>query len=277
MTDCSLQPTERKRHHQPVRQLFYEYARTRDVELRNRLVLMNEPLARCIAARFEGSANATRDDLGQIACLGLITAIERFEPNKGHGFAAFAVPTIVGVIKNHLRDHSWFVKVPRSLRELGRTARRVAATMEAERGQVPTVPEVAQRLGVTAERLAEAIEVQKLYQLGSLDLEHLEAATPAEAATPGPPSLSSLPAAAEPRYSEVETRAVVWSALQKLPPRERWVIHERFFLEHTQAEVAARIRMSQMYVSRLEHRALERLRGLLAASERMERSDFHPK
>lgn len=271
MTDCSLQSTERKCYHQPVRQLFHEYARTRDVELRNRLVLLNEPLARCIAARFEGSTNATRDDLGQIACLGLITAIERFEPNKGHGFAAFAVPTIVGVIKNHLRDHSWFVKVPRSLRELGRTARRVAALLEAEQGRTPTLPEIAQRLGVTPERLAEAIEVQKLYQFGSLDLEHLEAATQ------HPPSSTSLAAAAEPRYAEVETRAVVWSALQKLPPRERWVIHQRFFLERTQAEVAARIHMSQMYVSRLEHRALERLRGLLAAPERMDRSSFHPK
>jgi RNA polymerase sigma factor (sigma-70 family) len=133
------------------------------------------------------------------------------------------------------------------------------------------VPEIAQRLGVTAERLAEAIEVQKLYQLGSLDQEHLEAAAQQS------PASTSLAVAAEPCYSEVETRAMVWSALQKLPPRERWVIHERFFLEHTQAEVAARIRMSQMYVSRLEHRALERLRGLLAAPERMDRPDFHPK
>jgi len=270
MTNCSFQPTKCTRRYQSTRQLFLEYALTRDVELRNRLVSMNEPLARCIAARFEGSPSTTRDDLGQIACLGLITAVERFEPHKGRGFAAFAVPTIVGSIKNHLRDHGWLVKVPRSLRELGRFARRIAATMEAEQGRAPTVPEIAVRLGVSTERLAEALEVQKLYQFGSLDLQQLEEA-------PELIPTSVLLAVVEPRYSEVETRAVVWNALQKLPPRERWLIYQRFFLERSQAQVAASIRMSQMQVSRLERRALERMRGLMHAGERMEHVNFHPK
>lgn len=261
MIDCSLTPIDSERHRQHAPQLFREYARTRDIELRNRLVLMNEPLARCVAARFADSGGTTKDDLSQIACLGLITAVERFEPERGRGFAAFAVPTIMGVIRNHLRDRGWLVKIPRSLRELGRTGRKTAAKIEAEQGRAPTVLEVAERLGVTTERLVEAIELQKLYQLGSLDVQLLEEASERTF------SSEDLLAVTDNRYSDFENREMVWKVLKKLPQREREVIDLRYFLELSQAEVASRMRISQMHVSRLERRALERMRSMLADPE----------
>lgn len=241
-----------------ARRLFEEYARTRDVELRNRLVLMHDRLARSIAARFGKSGGNSEEDLRQVAYLGVIAAVERYDPSAGVSFLTFAAATIVGVIKHYLRDHGWLVKAPRRLREFGMTLRKIRARLELELGRTPTVPEIAEAAGVDEERVLLAMDIERNYHPTSLDV-HLRDDM-------GEDTGSHFDALGDvdPRYEAIEERETVMRMLAHLDAREREIIYQRFYGEASQAEVAAQLEISQMHVSRLERRALQRLKVLLA-------------
>jgi RNA polymerase sigma-B factor len=238
--------------------LLREYARTRDVRIRDRLVTLHERMVRYLAGRF-GSGNGTAiDDLVQVGYIGLIAAIDRFDPEKGVSFVTFAVPTILGEIKRYFRDQTWGLKAPRRLRELGLSLRKLREQLEQALGRPPTIAEMSEAAGVTEERLLQAMDLDRIYQPASLDA-HLQDENGEEKS-----SFWDAIGQRDPELSAIEERETLRRALDRLDQRQRTIIYYRFFEEVSQAEVARRLGISQMHVSRLERQALTRLKGLLA-------------
>lgn len=244
------------RERRECERLLRNYHRTRDLRLRNEIVLRHTRLVRFLAGRFSPGEAVTSEDLIQVGYVGLIAAIERYDPNLGLSFTSFAMPTVIGVIKHYLRDHTWFVYAPRRLRELANRVRICRQTLEQELGRSPTTAELARAVEAPEERVIEAMEVDLLYYPVSLDSRTWE-----EDERSGH-YLDAI-GAEEPAFESLEMRETVAQALSCLDERERRIIIERFFGEATQCEVAAKLGISQMHVSRLERRALSRLRALL--------------
>jgi RNA polymerase sigma-B factor len=237
--------------------LLREYARTRDIQVRNRLVILHERMVRYLASRFGSGAGTSLDDLVQVGYVGLIAAIDRFDPDKGVSFVTFAVPTILGEIKRYFRDQTWGLKAPRRLRELGLSLRKLREQLEQNLGRPPTVPEMAQAAGVTEERLLQAMDLDRIYQPASLDA-HLQDENGDDKS-----SFWEAIGRPDPELMAIEEREMVRHALERLDQRQRAIIYYRFFEDASQAEVAGRLGISQMHVSRLERQALKRLRALL--------------
>ena len=231
---------------------FFRYQRTRDPELRARLIEAHLGLAAHLARRFERRTERL-EDLVQVANLALIKAIDRFEPDRGVQFSSFAATTIVGELKRHLRDKGWSVHVPRGLQELSLTVGTAIGELTQEFGRAPTVSEVADSIGATVDDVVEAMEVSSAYQSDSLD------ALASEGGLAGD-SLSARLGADDPRMAVVEDRTEVQALLECLSPREREIVLLRFFGSRRQSEIAAELGISQMHVSRLLARSLERLR-----------------
>ncbi len=233
---------------------FLEYRRTKDRRLRDELISEHLGLAIALARRFAGRGEAT-DDLEQIATLGLLKAVERFEPERGLAFSTFATPTISGEIKRHFRDRSWSVRVPRSLQELGLRLTATVAELTNELGRSPTVAEIAARIEVEPEAILEAMEANRAFATQSLD-----APLPGDDRT-----LGDTLGGDEPGMDQVEREMVVNDLLATLPDREQTILRLRFFDGLTQTEIAARVGISQMHVSRLLSRSLDSLRQGLDA------------
>src|SRR5688500_6413672 len=160
--------------HDDPQELLRQYARTRDIEVRNRLVRLHERMVRYLAGRFGTSAAGTStEDLVQVGYVGLIAAIDRFDPEKGVSFVTFAVPTILGEIKRYFRDQTWGLKAPRRLRELGLSLRKLREQLEQSLGRPPSISEMALAAGVSEERLLQAMDLDRIYQPASLDA-HLQ-------------------------------------------------------------------------------------------------------
>ena len=230
---------------------FVEYRATRDRNLRNQLIEEHVRLANFLARRFLNRGESI-DDLSQVALVGLLKAVERFEPERGLRFSSFATPTILGELKRHFRDRGWAVRVPRRLQELNLQLTGIVATLSQELGRTPTPAELAARAGVLEEDVLESREASSLYRLASIDAPFSddESATPAQ-------HLGQL----DPELVGVEARVVVTELLTRLPERERKIVYLRFFEGLTQSEIAERLGISQMHVSRLLMRSLEILRS----------------
>jgi RNA polymerase sigma-B factor len=228
--------------------LFREYRDTRDLAVRERLVGAHLGLAASLASRFS-TRNESPDDLHQAALLGLVHAIDRFDPDRGVQFTTFAWATISGELKRHFRDRTWGVRVPRRLQELYLNTAEATDSLTHDLGRSPTVPEVAERLGCTNEDVIEALEARAAYRLGSID-------APMGEDDEGGMQLPE----SESGYGRVEQRAVLDDLIGRLPARERQIIHLRFNEELTQAEIAERVGVSQMHVSRLLSGSLQKLR-----------------
>ena len=238
--------------------LFDEYRRTGSRATRNRLVEAHLHLADYFVARFARSAGVATDDLRQTAVIGVLHAVERFDPGHGASFRTFASRTIEGELKRHLRDRAWSVRPPRRAQELHLRVRRVSEELTQRYGRAPTVGELAEESGVAQEDILEAFEAGQA-----------RAATHPDA--PGPSgtadsSLARLMGAIDPGYGTVEERAVLRGALDGLDQRERLVLHLRFVEERSQPEIADEIGVSQSYVSRILRATLARLREDLTRS-----------
>lgn len=236
--------------------LLRRYLDTRDLELRNRLVLMYSRLVHFVAGRLAGGGRASYEDLVQVGYMGLIAALERYDTRFGASFVTYASPTIAGMIKRHLRDHTWAFKVPRRLRELGINLRREREALERRLGRAPTVAEVAEQVGLPEERVLEAMDLERVYKPVSLDASHGDDAS--EAAPPW-----ERVGDVDPELAAVDQRESLVLALQKLDDRERKIILGRFYGQASQSQMAEQLGISQMHVSRLERHALQRLRTIL--------------
>jgi RNA polymerase sigma-B factor len=223
---------------------------TRDPRLREELVRAHVPLAETIARKF-ASRGEPLDELRQVALIALAHAIDGFDPNRGFTFAAYAQVTIAGELKRHFRG-TWRLRVPRSLQELYLQVRSAIEALDQDLGRSPTIPEIAQYAGISEEAVVEAIEVGRSYRLTSI-----------EAGRFGEPAHELPELGSEDRdFQALEDRDTVASLVDRLPERERAVIRLRFWDELSQSEIATRLDVSQMHVSRLLARSLARLRAL---------------
>ena len=228
---------------------FFEYRRTRSRHLRNDLIETHRGFAEYLSRRFSDRGEPL-DDLRQVALVGLLKAVERFEPERGLSFTTFAGPTIVGELKRHFRDRTWSVRVPRRLQELSLRIERSRAELGQQLGRAPTPGEIAANLDVSDEQVLEGMEAASLYRVGSLDL---------PASDRDDLSTGERVGSLDDELARVEDRAVVREMVASLPARERRIVYLRFFEGLTQAEIADRVGVSQMHVSRLLTRSLEAL------------------
>jgi RNA polymerase sigma-B factor len=228
---------------------FVEYRRTRDRDLRNELVEEHMRLAEFLSRRFAHRGEPL-DDLRQVALVGLLKAVERFEPDRGLQFSSFAMPTILGELKRHFRDRGWAVRVPRRVQELHLELDRTIASLSQELGRPPTPSEIADRAGVREEDVLESMEANSLYRLPSLDGMRGDDSTGSPSERIGDP---------DPEMDAVDDRLAVSEMLSILPEREQTIVYLRFFEGLTQSEIAQQIGISQMHVSRLLVRSLETL------------------
>jgi len=229
---------------------FSEYRRTGDRALRNELVEEHMRLAEFLARRFAHRGEAA-DDLRQVALVGLLKAVERFEPDRGLQFSSFATPTITGELKRYFRDRGWAVRVPRRVQELHLELDRTVNELSQQLGLPPTPAEIAQRAGVLEEDVLESMEAGSLYRLASIDAGRSD-----DESSPSPAQrLGEIDA----ELTAVDDRVAVSEMLSVLPDREQKIVYLRFFEGMTQSEIAEEIGISQMHVSRLLVRSLETL------------------
>ncbi|WP_405863310.1 RNA polymerase sigma factor SigF [Streptomyces sp. NBC_01515] len=226
-------------------------------ELRNRLVRMHLPLVEHLARRFRNRGEPL-DDLTQVATIGLIKSVDRFDPERGVEFSTYATPTVVGEIKRHFRDKGWAVRVPRRLQELRLSLTTATAELSQRHGRSPTVHELAEKLGISEEEVLEGLESANAYSTLSLDVPDTDDESPAVADT-----LGSYDEALE----GVEYRESLKPLLEDLPPREKRILLLRFFGNMTQSQIAQEVGISQMHVSRLLARTLAQLREKLLVEE----------
>jgi RNA polymerase sigma-B factor len=237
-----------------LRAKFTEFAETRDSSLRDDLVAAHLGLAEYLARRFANRGEPL-DDLVQVAFVGMLKAVERFDPERGLEFSTFATATIDGELKRHFRDKTWSVRVPRRSQELHLRLGPTIAELSQRLGRAPRIPEIAHEIGIRDEEVLEAMEVGGAYRSASLD-------APGGEAREGNGMAERL-GAADANFDLVEHREVVERALEALPDRERAILRLRFFDELTQSEIADRVGVSQMHVSRLLARSLAELRQRL--------------
>lgn len=234
------------------RALFVRYHRDGDQQARDQLVERFLPLARQLARRYQ-RASEPLDDLLQVASLGLIKAIDRFDLEREIAFSSYAVPTILGEIKRYFRDRTWAVRVPRDLQELTLKVDRAVAELADELHRQPSVAEVGEALDIQPEDVLEALQAGGAYRAVSFD-------APRGGGDEEPTSLADSIGVDEHGFDRAEDRATLASLLAAVAPREREVLRMRFEEDMTQAEIGAVIGVSQMQVSRVIRQALARLR-----------------
>jgi RNA polymerase sigma-B factor len=245
-------PNDRATRAREDRRLLERYHREGDRAARDALVERFLPLARQLARRYQRGGEPL-DDLVQVASLGLLKAIDRFEPDRETAFSSFAVPTILGELKRHFRDRGWSVRVPRDLQEMSVRVDRVAEELSRELGRAPTPVEIATHIGATTEQVLEAREAAGAYRAVSLD-------RPRDDEDEGD-GMAETMGAEDPGFGLAEDAATVERLMAVLSDREREVLRLRFAEDLTQSEIGARVGVSQMHVSRLIRQAIGRLRA----------------
>jgi RNA polymerase sigma-B factor len=243
-----LDPSDRD----ALRRAFSEFATTRDPALRAELVTAHLGLAEYLARRFMNRGEPV-DDLVQVASMGLVKAVDRFDPGRGLEFSTYATPTILGELKRHFRDKGWAVRVPRRVQELHLRLGTVLNTLSQDLGRSPTIPEIAEAAGVSEEEVLEAVEAGHAYRFASLEA---PAGSDDDAGT-----LAEQLGTDDAGMEMIEDRATLSPLLEQLAPRERLILQLRFFDGLTQSEIATRLGISQMHVSRLLARSLAQLRA----------------
>ena len=225
-----------------------------DEKARDQLVERYLPLVRSLAARYAGRGEP-QEDLVQVGSIGLLLAIERFDTERQVQFTTYAVPTIVGEIQRHFRDRAWALHVPRRMKELSVRLTRAIESETAQHGRAPTIAELARATGAEEDEVVEALQSSEAYSTRSLSQplgRHGEDET-----------MQDVIGSEDEGFGEVEDGVLVEAGLEALDERERRIVELRFFDGLTQSEIAARVGISQMHVSRLLRRALHVMRGRL--------------
>ena len=237
-------------------ELLRRYHELGDVDARQQLIERHVEFVRRLAQRYARRGEQL-DDLTQVGCVGLIKAIDRYDGGFGASLTTYAAPNILGEIKRHFRDRGWSVRVPREIQELNVRLTKVVDELTTKLGRSPSVDELAEATGATVEHVIEALESSSAYSAMSLS----------ESTDPDGESSSPMDAVGEEDlgFERSEQRLTLATGIQRLPSRERTILHMRFFEGLTQSEIAERIGISQMHVSRLLRAALERLRADVAA------------
>jgi RNA polymerase sigma-B factor len=243
-------------------QLFVRWQRDGDPAAREQLVARYLPLARSLARRYAGSREPL-EDLNQVASVGLLGAIDRFQPDKGVAFSSFAVPTILGELKRYFRDFGWSVHVPRGAQERALELQRAEQQLAARSGGSPSVDELAEHLGWSIEQVLDALETGSAHHSVSLD-------APTDEGEDEHGTLGETLGQEDRRLAAMDDALSVFAAARALPLPERHVLALRFVEDRTQTEIAAELGISQMQVSRILRRAVDTMRELARLDERPE-------
>jgi RNA polymerase sigma-B factor len=256
--DASPPPTPTSAQRARTDRLLFARRAAGDPRAREELIERFMPLARTLARRYE-RASEPLDDLVQVAAMGLVKAVDRYEPGRGCAFSSYAVPTIVGELKRHFRDRTWTVRPPRALQELTLRVDRARSRLSQELERAPTVSELAAATGSSDEDVMEALQAStaraalSFSQAGGRD---------------GDSELQDTIGRSDDGYAQAETRAMLDALLSGLTPRARTVLRLRFEEDLTQAEIGALLGVSQMQVSRIIRQALSRLRHVADQQQR---------
>ena len=243
-----------------VRDLFAAYREAGDeqdrLHCREKLVDQYIGLVEFLARRFRNRGEPL-EDLVQVGTIGLLKAIDRFDLEREVEFSTYATPTVVGELKRHFRDKGWAVRVPRRLQELHLELTKTVNRLGQELGRSPTVAEIAEAAGISEEEVLEGLEIAQAYNFTSLD-------APIDSDDAGSTTFADQLGSEDDQLENLEYRASLAPEMEKLPERERKILYLRFFKGMTQSEIAGRLGISQMHVSRLLNRTLVRLRDALA-------------
>jgi RNA polymerase sigma-B factor len=227
-------------------------------QLREQLISGYQPMAEHIARRFAGRGEPL-EDLIQVATVGLINAVDRFEPDRGCDFFSFAVPTITGEVRRYFRDHGWSTRVPRRLKDLHIAIRGTLAELSQQLGRAPRPSEIAFRLGLPVAEVIEGLRVGDAYRSSSLD-EMLNSGE-------GSATLGDLMGGLDVDLALIEDREALRPLLAELAPRERTILALRFFRQMTQTQIAEQVGISQMHVSRVLRQTLVHLRERMSTPD----------
>ena len=231
--------------------LLHRYHVDGDLRARQELVERMLPFVRHVARRYANRGEPL-EDLVQVGCIGLLKAIDRFDVSRGVRLSSFAEPNVAGEIKRHFRDRGWSVRMPRDLQELNAAIIREGDQLAGKLGRTPSAPELAERLQTSPERIVEAMLAGRNYNASSLD----------EPDESGDGRISSL-GGADQEFERADMLLLVRAGSEVLAPRERKIVYLRYFHDLSQHEIAQRLGISQMHVSRLLRQSLDRMRDAL--------------
>ncbi len=239
--------------HMEEEEVFRLYSERRDTGLRNAIFFRYQYLAEILSKKYL-NRGVDYEDLFQIASIGLINAIERFDVSKGYRFSSFATPTIIGEIKKYFRDKEWMIRVPRRLQKLSRRIKEAKQELAQELNRHPRVPELAEYLNVSEELVLEAMEAGDMYSPQSLDEVHNKNQEDREM------TLKDLIGVEDINLASTENKDYIEKCIEKLNPKELKVLKDRYFRQKTQSQVARDLKVSQMTVSRIEKKIIEKFR-----------------
>ena len=232
--------------------LFRRYQCDGDLDARRQLIERYLPLARSLVRRYERRGGSF-EDLMQVASLGLVKAVDRFEPERGFSFSSYAVPTMLGELRRYFRDSEWALHVPREIQERVIKVNAAVERLSGELGVSPSPAQLADELKLPVEKVLEAIAANAAYDTASLD-------TPLRSSDDESQTIAATVGETDRRFELIEAGASIGPALKALPERDRLLLQLRFVEDLTQTEIAERMGISQMHVSRLIRRALEEVR-----------------
>lgn len=267
-TQLPLKKSKRSiRDKQKIKELFKRYKETGDEQAREQLVLAHLNLARFLASKFKNRGESL-DDLVQVATIGLIKAIDRFDISRGLEFTTFATPTIMGEIKRHFRDKGWSVRVPRRLQELSAKVTQVSDKLTEKLQRSPSVDEIAQALGVSVDEVLEAMESAHAYSSVSLDVPQGDDDDGTQSST-----VIDKYALVDEDLESSDDRIVLEQAIKDFSEREQQIIRMRFLEGFTQVEIAQKLQISQVQVSRLLRKTLQKFQEKLDPNHVMEHAN----
>lgn len=234
---------------QTTSELLKEYAQNPSIELRNKIVEENLYIVEILIRKYLGKG-VDYDDLYQVGAMALVSAVERFDPYKGFEFRSFATPTILGEIKKYFRDKEWSLKVPRRMKEISGKVQEVKEKLTGELGRIPTVEEISAATGYTHEQIIQAMESAKAYVTYSLEGVGMDEDAEATA-------LEKYIGFEDSGYERVELGEIINNVLKSFSDTYKYIFKQRFIMNKSQSEIAARLGVSQMTVSRAEKAIIE--------------------
>lgn len=242
--------------------LFAEYAETGDKEIRDILIEEHLYIAEILAKKYTGKG-IDYDDIFQVASMGLIFAVERFDPSKGFEFSSFATPTIIGEIKKHFRDKGWTIRVPRRIQELSKKINDAKLSLSQKNQRTPTIQEIAKTLDITTAEVLEVMEASKVYSPESLDMTFDSGGEDREL------TRGDRIGVEEEYFNKVELNDFIQRVMENFNDVEKTILIDRYQYRKTQVSIAEKLGISQMTVSRIEKKLLEKMRKEIEKSGAM--------
>lgn len=236
-----------------IKDLFRAYSKNKDKDIRDKLIEKHIYIAEILSKKY-ANRGIEYDDIYQVACIGLIYAIDRYDMEKGYEFSSFATPTIIGEIKKYFRDKGWTIRVPRRIQELSKKINNAKVLLSQQLQRSPTVEDIASYLKCSEEEILEAMEASKVYAPQSLDVTYDSNNEDKDV------NLADLIGEEDRYFSKIENNDFLVKTMEKLNDVEKQILIERYFNKKTQVSIAKMLDISQMTVSRIEKRVLEKLR-----------------